>query len=147
MPETPELVAPFVLEYSYKRSTGPVLGAFLTGLRAGQLLGSRTADGRVLMPPSEYDPLTGLATTGLTEVPDSGEIRSWTWLPEPAESSLVDGPHGWALIQIDGTAGALLHLISTPQPQALRAGLRVRAVWREQREGSLRDIAYFEPVS
>ena len=49
-----------VLEYpgGYTRSVGPVIGRFLTGLRDGKILAVRLADGRVLCPPTEYDPST-----------------------------------------------------------------------------------------
>ena len=36
----------------------PVIGRFLTGLRDGRILAVRLADGRVLVPPTEYDPAT-----------------------------------------------------------------------------------------
>ena len=49
------LTAPYVLEYSYKRSVGPVIGRFLAGLREGKIFGVRTRSGRVLVPPVEYD--------------------------------------------------------------------------------------------
>ena len=45
------LQAPLVLEYPFTRSTGPVIGAFLTGLREGVICGVRRADGTVLCPP------------------------------------------------------------------------------------------------
>ena len=47
------------LEYPYSRSTGPVIGAFLTALRDGRFVGATGTDGRVVVPPTEYDPLTG----------------------------------------------------------------------------------------
>ena len=52
------LVEPHVLEYpgGYTRSVGPVIGRFLTGLRDGRIEAVRLADGRVLVPPTEYDP-------------------------------------------------------------------------------------------
>ena len=55
-----------VLEYpgGYTRSVGPVIGRFLTGLRDGRILAVRLADGRVLVPPTEYDPTTS-APVGL----------------------------------------------------------------------------------
>ena len=49
----------WTLEFPYRRSLGPVVGAFFTGLRDGKVLGSVTKDGRVLVPPLEYDPETG----------------------------------------------------------------------------------------
>ena len=36
------LVAPMVIEYPFIRTTGPVIGAFLTGLREGILVGAGT---------------------------------------------------------------------------------------------------------
>ena len=54
------LVEAHVLEYpgGYTRSVGPVIGRFLTGLRDGRIEAVRLADGRVLVPPTEYDPST-----------------------------------------------------------------------------------------
>ncbi len=46
------LTAQHVMEYPYRRSLGPVLSAFFTGLRDRTILGARTRDGRVLVPPS-----------------------------------------------------------------------------------------------
>ncbi len=62
------LTAPYVLEYTYRRSVGPIVGRFLSGLRDGQILGVKTAGGRVLVPPSEYDPDTGEPVGDLVEV-------------------------------------------------------------------------------
>ena len=42
------LSQPVTVTFDYTRSTGPVIGRFLTGLRDGVVLGGRTADGRVL---------------------------------------------------------------------------------------------------
>jgi len=55
-----ELLEPHVLDYpgGYTRSVGPVIGRFLTGLRDGRIEAVKLADGRVLVPPTEYDPTT-----------------------------------------------------------------------------------------
>ena len=53
------MTATWTLEFPYRRSVGPVIGAFLTGLRDHKVVGVRTAGGRVLVPPFEYDPETG----------------------------------------------------------------------------------------
>ena len=42
------LQAPVTVAFDYTRSTGPVLGRFLTGLRDGTVLGGRTSDGKLL---------------------------------------------------------------------------------------------------
>ena len=65
------------LAYTYKRSTGPVLGRFFGGLRDGRILGVRRADGSVLVPPKEYDPDTGEPLAELVEVGTTGTVTSW----------------------------------------------------------------------
>ena len=43
------LKAPLVIEYPFKRTTGPVIGAFLTGLREQILVGSRLEGGYIVI--------------------------------------------------------------------------------------------------
>ena len=62
------MAATWKLEFPYRRSVGPVIGAFLAGLRDRQVVGVRTAGGRVLVPPFEYDPETGEAAGEMVDV-------------------------------------------------------------------------------
>ena len=43
------LSAPLIIEYPFSRTTGPVIGAFLTGLREKVLIGIRGSDGTVIV--------------------------------------------------------------------------------------------------
>ena len=111
---TPEVLqAPLVLEYPFTRSTGPVIGAFLTGLREGVICGVRRADGTVLCPPLEYDPLTADPLTELVEVGQSGEVLTWAWNGEPRPLQPFDRPFAWALIRLDGADTSMLHAVFT----------------------------------
>lgn len=74
------LSALHVLEYDYLRSLGPVLGRFFTGLRDRKLVGSKTRDGRVLVPPMEYDPQTGEALDEIVDVGPGGVVTTWAWV-------------------------------------------------------------------
>src|SRR5438477_5802347 len=79
-PDVVALTAEHTLEYTYTRSVGPVIGRFLGGLEERRILGVRAADGRVLVPPHEYDE-SGEATTGeFVEVGQSGVVRRWRWM-------------------------------------------------------------------
>lgn len=135
----------FTLEFPYKRSLGPVVGAFLTGLRDGKVVGARTADGRVLVPPFEYDPATGDGTADLVEVADTGTVRQWAWVTTPLRKHPLQQPFAWALVQLDGADTTLLHALDAGSPEQVRAGMRVKARWRAERTGSARDIECFEP--
>ncbi|HEY5246162.1 MAG TPA: DNA-binding protein, partial [Acidimicrobiales bacterium] len=71
------LTSAHVLEYPYSRSVGPVIGAFLTGLRDGKIIGAKGTGGRVIVPPTEYDPQTAEATGELVEVGPEGTVTTW----------------------------------------------------------------------
>jgi uncharacterized OB-fold protein len=138
------LHADVTLEYPFTRTTGPVIGAFLTGLREGVIVGIKRADGTVLVPPCEYDPATAEPLTEIVEVADVGVVTSWCWNGDPRERQPFDGSFGWALIKLDGADTPMLHAVRAAAPDAMSTGMRVRAVWRATREGHISDIECFE---
>ena len=171
------LFADHTLEFpgGYTRSTGPVIGRFLTELRDGRIVGVAAPDGRVLVPPLEYDP-AGLSTSAslagaangaqptgadgaapappavgsyrFVPVGPAGTVTAWAWVTEPRKVHPLRQPFGWALIRMDGADTALLHAVDTGgQEKALRTGLRVRPRWRaaSERTGHIRDIECFVP--
>lgn len=138
------LAAPMVIEFGFERTTGPLVGAFLAGLRDGVLLGTTAG-----CPPPEFDPDTGQLAdlADLVPLPDTGTVTAWTWVPHrPCDTLPRD--FAWALITIDGTAGGgLLHAVDTGGDMARMAtGMRVRARWRAaaDRVGEISDIKCFE---
>jgi uncharacterized OB-fold protein len=145
MPDDGVLHAKVTLEYPFTRSTGPVIGAFLTGLREGIILGIKRADGSVLVPPCEYDPATAEPLTEIVEVGNAGVVTSWCWNGAPRPRQPFDADYAWALILLDGADTPMLHAVRAPGPDAMHTGMRVCAVWRGEREGHISDIECFEP--
>jgi len=144
------LRSPHVLEFPYTRSTGPVIGGFLTGLRDGRILGVRSTApaGTVVVPPTEYDPVTGDDTGDLVEVGPAGIVTSWGWAAHPRPDQPADRPFAWALIRLDGADTALLHIVDAGSPDAMATGMRVTVRFRPpgERQGRMQDIACFVPV-
>ena len=140
------LHAPLTIEYGFMRTTGPVIGAFLTGLRDRRVLGIKGADGTVVCPPVEYDPTTGVPLTDMVEVGTEGTVTSWSWVGNVRENQPLDTPHALALIQLDGADTSMLHVIDAPGPDAVSTGARVRIRWADETEGVITDIACFELV-
>jgi uncharacterized OB-fold protein len=137
------LVAEHAIDYTYTRSTGPIIGAFLAGLRDKRFLGVRGSDGRVIVPPVEYDPITSEDLTELVDVADEGVVTTWSWNEEPRAGQPFDRPFAWALVKLDGADTGLLAAVDVRREE-MRAGLRVQARWSEQRVGSIRDLACFQ---
>lgn len=143
MPEV--LSAPLVVEFPFTRSLGPVQSAFLTGLRERVVLGVKAADGRVVVPPVEYDPVTAEEIRDLVEVAVSGTVTTWAWNPTPRRGQPLQRPFAWVLVRLDGADTALLHALDAPDPRCVRTGMRVRIRWAQERVGAITDIACFEP--
>ena len=141
------LTAPLVIEYPFKRTTGPVVGAFLTALREGFLVGIKGVDGRVLVPPTEYDPVTGEDLTEVVEVGPAGVVQTWAWVRHPGEKAPLDHPFAWALITPDGADTAMLGAVDAGSIDAMATGMRVEPVWADEREGSITDLAHWKPVT
>ena len=136
----------FELGFTYTRSTGPVVGRFLTGLRERRIVGNRASDGRVIVPPMEYDPVTAEALTDFVQVAECGAIVSWCWVTQPRAAHPLDEPFAWAMIRLDGADVPLIHCVAAGAETELACGARVRAVWAEQTRGFISDIRYFELV-
>jgi uncharacterized protein len=139
------LSAPYVLEYTYQRSTGPVIGRFLTALRDGRIEGVRIAGGRVMVPPLESDPETGEPSGEPVPVSSSGVVTTWSWVSSPRRFHPLATPFAWALIKLDGADTGFLHAVDAGSASAMKTGMRVTARWRAERIGSVRDIECFVP--
>ncbi|GAA3901369.1 OB-fold nucleic acid binding domain-containing protein [Streptomyces lacrimifluminis] len=142
---TEVLKAPLVVEFPFTRSLGPVQSAFLTGLREQVVLGVRTTDGRTLVPPVEYAPVTADEIRDLVQVAPTGTVTTWAWNHAPRRDQPLETPFAWVLVRLDGADTALLHALDAPGPDAVHTGMRVRVRWAAERTGAITDIACFEP--
>ena len=143
-PHERPLSAPLKLSFDYTRSVGPLLGEFFTALRERRIVGVRGSDGRVLVPPAEYDPVTYEQLTQIVPVDSVGTVVSWTWQSEPLEGQPLDRPFAWALIRLDGADTPLLHAVDAGSSDAISTGARVYAHWVEETVGAITDIAHFK---
>jgi uncharacterized OB-fold protein len=145
MAESEVLRAPHFIEYTYTRSTGPVIGAFFTGLRDGKILGATSPSGKVVVPPTEYDPETSEEVGEMVEVGPGGVVTTWAWASTPLKGQPLERPFAWALVRLDGADTGMLHVVEAEGPEAMRSGMRVTVRWRPEGEriGRMADIECF----
>ena len=86
--------------------------------------------------------------TELVDVSSEGVIDSYTILrfqfldPETGEKKPV--PYGYGFVRLDGADNNFQHFIEVPEDESdLKIGARVKAIFSEKKEGSLRDIKHF----
>jgi uncharacterized OB-fold protein len=82
----------------------------------------------------------------LVEVADRGTLLTYTVVNaknpcQPAEPPLVYG-----VIQLDGADNGFVHMLGGVETEQLQIGMRVQAVFNEERKGSILDIRYFKPL-
>ena len=104
-----------VLEYPYVRSVGPVIGAFLTGLRDGKVVGTGASGGRVIVPPTEYDPETGEDDRRAGRGRPGGTVsRGPGWPTRCAKHPLQEPVRLGARAASTGPTPSFLHVLSAP---------------------------------
>ena len=141
----PEILSQeFELGYTYTRSTGPVVGRFLTALRERKIVGSIGDNGTVYVPPMEFDPHTASRLSEFVEVAAAGEVISWCWVNEPRDSHPFDHAFAWAMIKLDGADTPMVHALDVGSEAAVQTGMRVQVRWAAEPRGHISDIACFE---
>ena len=136
----------FELGYTYTRSTGPVVGRFLTELKKRNIVGIKASDGRVVVPPMEYDPDTAAELSEFVQVGQQGEIVSFAWVKEPRAAHPMQVPFAWAMIKLDGADVPMIHCVAAAAESDIATRARVRAVWADETIGFITDIRCVELV-
>jgi uncharacterized protein len=146
-PQVTIVTTPIRLGYDHTVSPGE--SSFLSGLAEGRLIAQRCpACGKVYLPPRGACPVDGVPTRTEVDLPDTGIVTTFCVVNVPFQGQQVPTPYVAASVLIDGADIAIQHLILGCEPDDVRMGMRVRAVWkpREQWETSIRNIDHFEPT-
>ncbi len=136
------LVMEDLVSLTYREQLTPNLDRFADGLLAGKLIGQRCPTcGRVYVPGKGYCPLDVVETTEAdeTEVADTGTVTGFTIVtPVRYYGQKETEPFVYASVLLDGADNALGGQdITGIAHEDLRAGLRVRAVWKPPEERSV----------
>ena len=81
------------------------------------------------------------------EVSDKGTVLTYTVCNQPNPVQPVETPLVYGIVQLDGADTGFVHMLGEVDPEQLRIGMRVQAVFKEQREASILDIKYFKPLA
>jgi len=80
------------------------------------------------------------------EIGNEGTLTSYTMVYQSEPSHPVKTPFAYGIINLDGADTGFAHIIGEVNPNDLRVGMRVQAVFKDKRTGSILDISYFKPV-
>jgi uncharacterized OB-fold protein len=109
----------------------------------GKLVGTHCANcDRTYVPPRMYCEKCFAELTEWRDVPLEGKVKAHTTVHVDIDDKTLDEPFVIGFVKIDGTRGGLVHYIKAPE---VKNGMRVKAVLKEDRVGSILDIEHFAP--
>lgn len=133
------------IRFPYRRSLGPVMGAFMTALADQRFIGIRSGE-RVIVPPHEWDPDTGEELAlDFVDVGPAGTVETWCWVAKPSSQHPLATPFAWALVKLDGADTAIMHAVDAGSEAAMSTGMRVAPRWKTVRTGHITDLDAFIP--
>jgi uncharacterized OB-fold protein len=114
----------------------------------GKILGLKCPQCQlVYVPPKENCPKCFCKMKEWVEVGDTGTVTTYTVVRYAVPSiQPQEPPFVLAKILLDEADSGFIHLLGEVNPNDLKIGMRVKAVFREQREGNLLDIRYFKSI-
>lgn len=81
------------------------------------------------------------------EVSDKGTVLTYATDYETKSIQPTEAPIVYGIIQLDGADTGFVHMLGEVDPEHLRVGMRVQAVFQKERDGSILDIKYFKPIA
>lgn len=148
-----EIVIP--LDLKYKWAAGSHLGAFLRGLKEGRIIANRCPGcSRLQLPPT---PACGRCHISMGEdwvaLAHQGTVISYNFVVDPMYDAGIGDmrpvPYTLGAIVLDGGPDvAFFHRLEENDPEKVRVGMRVEAVFRplEEREATMEDILHFRTI-
>lgn len=137
-------------DLEYRHALGETTSRFLRGLAEHKIWGTRSTDGRVLVPPRSFDDQNHERTVGWVEVGLTGVIEMSTVVYEPFKG-LPEPPYAIAYVLLEGADTALVGYVrgvdltdQSAAVEAVRIGTPVEVKFAENPVGTAADY-WFEP--
>ena len=135
----------------YAWDTGIGIGAYLSSLKDGVILGSHCKTCRkIVVPPRIICEWCFRPMDEFIPLQDTGIVNTFSLCYVTWDVQRIKDPEIPAVINIDGASPmhGIMHMLGEIDPQDVKIGMRVQAVWKPatERQGSITDILYFKPA-
>ncbi len=136
------------IKVPYAWQAGETASHFLLSLKnEAKFVGKKCAKcTKVLVPPRKSCPYCFVETAEWVDVSDEGVVEAFTIVRRDTGIMPMKPPFAYAVIKLDGADTGLVHLLAEVELGEVKEGLRVKAVFDEERTGKMLDVKYFKPV-
>jgi len=151
---TTPLVQDVHWDIEYRVRLGTAWSRFMRGLQQKELWATTCSHcDRCFVPPQSYCEFCYEAVGGWTQLEPVGVLRASTIVYQGFAGGPTV-PYAVGAIAIDGSTSLLMHFLggvdltdADAARKSLHEGLRVRAIWADDRTAAITDIRHFEPDS
>lgn len=147
--EMQPLIHPSTRRWKYWHHAGSVRSRFLVELRNNKkIMGTRCPQcNRVYVPARSTCLICFSQLDEWVEVNDRGIVMTYTIVYQEEPPYPLPSPFAYGIIKLDGSDTGLVHILGEIEPENIKIGMQVKAVFKEKREGSILDIKYFRPLT
>lgn len=130
-------------------TAGKVGSRFLIGLRDNQkFMGMRCPTCKIVyVPPRSTCKDCFGQLDEWVEVSDKGTLLTYTVVHQPHVAQPMGTPFAYGIIQLDGADTGFVHMLGEVDFNQLKVGMKVKAVFKDERVASVLDIKYFKPIA
>lgn len=134
--------------WKYTRYAGRTGSQFLIELRDNKkIIGTKCpVCHRVYVPARSFCHVCFKPMDEWVKVSNDGTLMSYTMVYQSEPSYPVKTPFAYGIIKLDGADTGITHIIGEVSPNDLKIGVRVQAIFKDERVGSILDIMYFKPI-
>jgi len=139
---------PVEIRLTLSYSAGQTASRFFATLRDDcQIMGTKCPQcGRVLVPARQFCSNCFVATADWVEVGPGGNLVSYTAVHHHQPHHPKEVPFAYGIMRLDGADTNFVHLLGECEIDKVHDGMRLEAVFAENRQGGILDIAYFRPT-
>jgi len=146
--ELESFVFPGKIDIPNTYSAGMVGSRFLIELRDNRkIIGIKCPTcNRVYVPPRSICKDCFGKLSEWVEVGHEGTLLTYAVAYQPHPAQPAGLPIAYGIVQLDGADTGFVHMLGEVNPESLKIGMRLQAVFKEERVGSILDIKYFKPL-
>ncbi len=140
-------------EQPFEWSMGKHTSRFLAELRDNKRIVAIRCPScqKVYVPPRGVCGECFVPTDEIVELSGKGSVGTFTILSfgfvDPSTGKEKAVPYTWGLINLDGADNTFIHYIEETDKDKVHVGMRVKAVFEEERQGALLDIRHFATIA
>ncbi len=150
MEDTSVQVVPGRLYAPYHNWYGAVASRFFTHLRDNSTIFGNKCQRcqKVFVPPRSVCPDCFSKIEEWIQLPGTGALAAYTVVHYLYSNNCQPRrpPYVLGIVRLDGADTGLCHFLDEVGPDEIRIGMRVQAVFSQERKGNILDIAYFKPM-